>query len=146
MIEGDELAFKIREFQYPQDYPAVIALWEVSGPGVSPGRSDTPEETQKKLGRDPNLFLVAEVDDCIVGTVMGGFDGRRGLVYHLAVVREYRGKGLGDALMDAVESRLKDKGCIRAYLLIAHDNGGVVDFYKRRAWETMDLTIMAKDL
>ena len=146
MIEGNALALKIREFQYPQGSPAVIPWWESSGPGVSPGRSDTPEETEKKLGRDPDLFLVAEMDDCIVGTVMGGFDGRRGLVYHLAVAKELRGKGLGDALMDEVESRLKNIGCIRAYLLVAHDNDGVVDFYKRRAWETMDLTIMAKDL
>lgn len=146
MIESNGLVFNIREFQYPQDYPAVIALWEASGPGVSPGRSDSPEETEKKLGRDPDLFLVAEVDGRIVGTVMGGYDGRRGLVYHLAVAKKHRGKGLGNALMDEVEVRLKDRGCIRAYLLVAHDNGGVVDFYKRRAWETMELTIMAKDL
>ncbi len=42
------------------------------------------EEIKKKLQRDPDLFL-QEIDNEIVGTIIGGYDGRRGMIYHLAV-------------------------------------------------------------
>ena len=53
--------------------------------GVHVGRSDTPAEIEKKLARDPDLFLVAECEQQIIGSVIGGYDGRRGMIYHLAV-------------------------------------------------------------
>lgn len=146
MIEDPPCPIKIREFCFPEDYPALIELWQSSGPGVRVGRSDTPQEIQKKVLHDPDLFLVAEIEGKIVGSVVGGFDGRRGLIYHLAVAAEQRGNGFGKLLMDEVESRLKAKGCIRSYLLVTRDNVGVLDFYARQGWETMDLHIMAKDL
>ncbi len=146
MSEAAGISCTIRVFQYPQDYPAVIGLWETAGPGVHVRRSDSAGEVEKKLQRDPDLFLVAEQDGRIIGTVMGGFDGRRGMIYHLAVEREYRQLGLGTALMDEVEVRLKEKGCLRSYLLVTHDNPSALDFYSRRGWETMDIHIMAKDL
>ena len=80
----------LREFQYPGDYAAARSLWENAGPGIHVRRSDEPEEIQKKLQRDPDLFLVAESRGRLVGTIIGGFDGRRGLIYHLAVDAAYR--------------------------------------------------------
>ncbi len=146
MNERPRSLIKIREFRYPQDFQAVISLWQAAGPGIGLGRSDTSEEIEKKLQRDPDLFLVAEVDGEIVGSVFAGFDGRRGMVYHLAVKQELRGRGLGRALMDEIERRLKAKGCLRSYLLVRRNNSDVLDFYTRRGWETMDIYIMGKDL
>ena len=60
-------------------------MWASIEKGVHTGRSDTPPEIEKKIARDPDLFLVAEVEHQIIGSVIGGFDGRRGLIYHLAV-------------------------------------------------------------
>ena len=73
-----------------RDYPAVLALWQTAGPGIHVSPSDTPPELERKLRRDPELFLAAETDDQLVGTVLGGFDGRRGMVYHLAVAAAKR--------------------------------------------------------
>jgi len=146
MSEPEENTFTIREIVYPQDFPSVLELWGVSGPGVQLGKSDTPAEIEKKLKRDPDLFLVAETRGQIVGAVLGGFDGRRGLVYHLAVRRELRGQGLGTILMDEIERRLRSKGCIRSYLLVTKDNPEALDFYDHRGWKRMDLHVLAKDL
>ena len=73
-------AVQIRPFQHPDDYGAVIDLWERSGPGVHVGRSDTLDEITKKLDSDPDLFLIAECNGEIIGAVLGGYDGRRALV------------------------------------------------------------------
>ncbi len=137
----------IRQFCYPEDYPAVRALWEGAGPGINVRRSDEPQELEKKLQRDPDLFLVAESDGAIVGSVMGGFDGRRGMIYHLAVAPEYRRRGLGQALMDEAEQRLRQKGCIRCYLMVTKNNPEAAPFYEKRGWERMDFVeTFAKDL
>jgi len=136
----------IRTFRFPEDLTRVLDLWGNAGPGVHLGRSDTPDEIQKKLSRDPDLFLIAEKDGKLIGTVLGGFDGRRGMVYHLAVTADYRRQGLGEALMQAVEGRLREKGCLRYYLLVTQDNESAVKFYEQRGHECLPLHVYAKDL
>lgn len=136
----------IRQFKYPEDYEAVRALWSDSGPGVQIRRSDSIGEIGKKLQRDPHLFLVAEEEGTIVGTVLGGFDGRRGIVYHLAVARSCRRKAIGAALMDELEARLRSLGCIRSYLLVTPENAEAINFYEQRGWERMKLFVFGKDL
>lgn len=128
----------IREFRFPADYQPVYELWESMEKGVKVGRSDTPAEIEKKISRDPDLFLVAEADGCIIGAVIGGFDGRRGLIYHLAVAPSFRGKGVGSRLMDEVESRLRAKGCLKCYLMVTPDNTEVEAYYQQRGWHPMD--------
>ena len=135
----------IRPFRFPGDYGSVVELWDHSGAGVHRGRSDTLEEIAKKQGKDPDLFLVAEHLGKIVGSVMGGYDGRRALVYHLAVYEEHRQQGIGKALMETLEELLREKGCLRSYLLITKDNPAI-EFYKKHGWQLMDLLALGKDL
>lgn len=139
------MTVRLREFILA-DYDAVYAIWENAGPGVGIGFSDTRGEIAKKLLRDPDLFLVAEESGRIVGTVLGGYDGRRGLIYHLAVVPECRQQGIGKMLMAEVERRLKEKGCQRCYLLVKHDARDVIEFYRGLDWDTWDVSIMGKTL
>ena len=137
---------EIRTFRYPEDLAGVFELWGNAGPGIQVGRSDTPAEIQKKLTRDPDLFLIAKLDGRLVGSVLGGFDGRRGMVYHLAVAVDQRRQGLGEALMQAIESRLQAKGCLRYYLLVTQDNRNAMQFYEQRGHDRLPLHIYAKDL
>jgi ribosomal protein S18 acetylase RimI-like enzyme len=127
----------IREFRFPQDYDAALTLWTAMEKGVHVGPSDTPEEIQKKLQRDPDLFLVAERDGRIIGTVIGGYDGRRGFIYHLAVDLEYRRNGIASQLMAEVEQRLRAKGCLKCYLITFKDNDEAMDFYEKLGWREM---------
>jgi ribosomal protein S18 acetylase RimI-like enzyme len=136
----------LREFQFPDDFPQMLNLWMNAGAGIHLRRSDEKDEIAKKVQRDPDLFLVAEIDHQIVGSVLGGFDGRRGMVYHLAVDEHYRKRGIGAALMNELERRMKLKGCIRSYLLVTRDNIDAICFYESMDWEQMDLLIYGKNL
>jgi ribosomal protein S18 acetylase RimI-like enzyme len=132
------LSIQIREFCFPADYETVFALWRSIERGVHTGRSDTPEENEKKLYRDPKLCLVSVAEGRIIGSVIGGYDGRRGLVYHLAVDAAFRGRGIGSRLMDELESRLRRKGCLKCYLLVTSDNPEAEVYYRQRGWQHMD--------
>jgi ribosomal protein S18 acetylase RimI-like enzyme len=139
---------QIREFRFPVDYDPVYRLWKNIERGVRLARSDTPTEIEKKLSRDPDLFLVAESNGEIIGSVIGGFDGRRGMIYHLAVASEFRAMGIGSRLMDEVESRLRAKGCLKSYLLVTTDNPEAEEYYKRHGWQAMGhrVHLMGKEL
>ena len=125
---------QIRQFDFPADYQQVYDLWCSIEKGVHVGRSDALNEIEKKMARDPDLFLIAENENKIIGSVIGGYDGRRGLIYHLAVNHLFRGQGIGSRLMDEVESRLRAKGCLKCYLLVFADNIHAAEFYKKRGW------------
>jgi ribosomal protein S18 acetylase RimI-like enzyme len=140
-------SIQIRQFRFPEDYPQVFNLWSSIERGVHVGRSDTPTEIEKKISRDPDLFLVAETEGRIVGSVIGGYDGRRGLIYHLAVAEAFRQQGIGTRLMDEVESRLRAKGCLKSYLLVTEDNLDVETYYRQRGWQPMEaVRLFGKEL
>jgi ribosomal protein S18 acetylase RimI-like enzyme len=128
------LPYLIREFEFDADYGRVIDLWRTIEIGMHIGPSDSPDEIKKKLERDPDLFLVAEEGSQIIGTIIGAFDGRRGMIYHLAVHHDHRRKGVGQLLLAEVEKRLKAKGCIKCLLLLMNNNEGAKHFYEECGW------------
>jgi len=136
----------IRDFNFAEDYQAVIDLWSQAGSGIHLRRSDEPEEVRKKLQRDPDLFLVAEYEGTIAAAVLGGYDGRRGMMYHLTVAQVYRRRGFARRLVAELERRLRLKGCLKYYLLVTNDNKEAMRFYESNGWERMDLHVYGKDL
>ena len=134
----------IRQFDFDGDYARVIDLWKTIETGMHIGPSDAPEEIKKKIERDPDLFLVAEQNGEIIATIIGAFDGRRGMIYHLAVHNDYRRQGIGQALLAEVEKRLKEKGCIKCLLMGLEDNETAKRFYEESGWKAVpeDLVFM----
>ncbi|WFE53733.1 GNAT family N-acetyltransferase [Micromonospora sp. WMMD1155] len=114
----------IREFVWP-DYDRVAALWTAAGRDVL-----TRAELTAKLTRDPQLFLVAEVDRTLVGVVLGTYDGRRGMILRLAVDPAYRRRGLARLLVAALEERLAALGCPRVNLLVLPQDTGALRFWR----------------
>jgi ribosomal protein S18 acetylase RimI-like enzyme len=138
-------SWHIREFDFHKDYGQVANLWKTVGGGVKFSASDTEAEIQKKIQRDPDHFLVVESADQIVGTVLGGFDGRRGMVYHLAVAQSHRGLGIAHALMAEIERRITSKGALKIYLMMNKDHPELIDFYSKMGWSKMDVFLAGKE-
>ncbi len=136
----------IRTFCFEKDFNDVINLWRGSGDGIQLRESDRPEEIRKKLERDPDLFLVAIDGETLIGAVMGAFDGRRGYVYHLAVVDHHRRKGVAKMLMAEVEHCLKAKGCLKINLLVMPENKSAMSFYLGIGYDRMKVIPFGKNL
>src|SRR5260370_9941293 len=134
----------IREFKI-DDYPIVRDLWQTAGLILRPG--DELEDVRLKLERDPDLFLVGEQDDKIVGTVIGGWAGRRGWIYQLSVKTEHQRKGIGADLVREVEKRLIAKGAKKVNAQVYKWNEKSSEFFKAIGYETQpDLMMIGKQL
>ena len=80
------------------DQQAVVTLWQGVFEDPKPW-NDPATDIGRKLRVQPELFLVATVDEQLVGTVMAGYDGHRGWVYYVATKPEFRRRGIAMALM-----------------------------------------------
>ena len=138
-------AVTTREFVL-SDYDRAVALWsEIDSVEICEG--DSREEVAEYLKRNPGLSRVAEADGKIVGAVMCGHDGRRGWIYHLAVARAYRGRGVGKMLLDDCVRGLREAGLKRAIILVEGENAAGQKFWLREGWEEIDCAIpMTREL
>ncbi|MFX1281258.1 MAG: GNAT family N-acetyltransferase [Promethearchaeota archaeon] len=121
-------------------YGNVVKLWRKAG--ISVGSSDTEEEIESMLIRNPNLLLIGKLNEKVIAIVMGGFDGRRGYVHHLAVDPIYQKKGYGKMIMDELINRFRKIGVHKIHLFIEKDNKEVVNFYKNLDWQIRNDLIM----
>jgi len=119
----------IRSYR-PDDEFDVIQLWKKVFPNT-PSHNDPQRDIQTKLEVQPDLLLVAEINQQLVGTAMAGFDGHSGWVYYLAVDPAYRRKGIGTALMKKAEKLLSQIGCSKLNLQIRANNSDVRAFYEK---------------
>ena len=90
---GIAIVITTRDFVI-EDYEGALAVWK-DEEGIEICEGDSREEIAAYLKRNPGLSRVAEVEGQIVGAVLCGHDGRRGWIYHLAVAKTHRGKGVG---------------------------------------------------
>jgi ribosomal protein S18 acetylase RimI-like enzyme len=132
----------IGRFEAP-DEDAVVALWSEAFGAYHP--SNEPRAyLARKLAYDPELVLVAREGARVVGTVVGGYDGVRGWIYHLAVAPPARRRGIATRLMAAVERALVARGCPKINLQVRGDNLEVVAFYKHLGYELEERASLGK--
>ncbi|MCK4380073.1 MAG: GNAT family N-acetyltransferase [Candidatus Lokiarchaeota archaeon] len=121
-------------------YEEIVLLWRKAG--ISVGSSDTREELERVLQRNPNLFLIGKKLNKVIGVVIGGFDGRRGYVHHLAVDPDYQKKGYGKMIMDELIEKFRKIGVHKIHLFIEKYNKNAVEFYRHLGWDIRDDLIM----
>ena len=88
---------EIRSFE-SGDAEAVVQLWTDCGLVVP--WNDPHRDIQRKRQVQSEMFLVACLNENIVGTVMAGYDGHRGWINYLAVHPTHGRVGIGKRLMD----------------------------------------------
>ncbi len=104
------------------DYDDVYALWlSCEGMGLN-NLDDSKEGIERFLNRNPDTCFVAQFDSEIVGVIIAGNDGRRGYIYHTAVMPEFRNKGIASALAENAINALKNNGINKVALVVFDKN------------------------
>ena len=137
---------KIRDMSIG-DYTNAYALWlSCPGIGLHPA-DDSREGIARFLDRNPKTCFVAEADGRLIGTIMAGNDGRRGYIYHTAVHPNYRGRGIGSALVQAAIQALERLGIGKAALVVLETNADGNVFWEKQGFTVRtDLTYSNKTL
>jgi len=136
------MALHIRQFE-TADYPAARLLWQET-PGVGLSEADELEPIQQYLSRNPGSSFVAYEGEALVGTILCGHDGRRGLIHHLVTAKEFRRRGLGKQLLRAGLQALGAQGIKKCHLLVFQSNAeGLAFWHAVAATERKELALFS---
>ena len=111
------------------DHPAATALWQAT-PGVGLSAADEFQAIEIFLARNPDLSFVAQDGNELVGTILCGHDGRRGLIHHLVTALSHRRQGLGRRLLRRALDAVQREGITKCHLLVFRSNAEGLAFWR----------------
>ena len=131
--KGRKMNFRLMQIS---DYDSIYNLW-INTPGMGLNSvDDSREGIEKFLKQNPTTCFVAEEDSKIVGVIMAGNDGRRGYIYHTAVLPEFRGKHVAKTLVENAMAALEKERITKVALVVFEKNKNGNSF-----WEKIGFTV-----
>ncbi|MCR5006096.1 MAG: GNAT family N-acetyltransferase [Clostridiales bacterium] len=119
-----------------EDYDQIFALWnstEQSRRALNPV-DDTREGIRKYLDRNPNTCFAAVKDGQIIGVILAGHDGRRGIIHHLCIHPDCRRMGIAGHLVSLAEEALQKEGIQKVFGLVFIDNDPANHFWEQQGY------------
>lgn len=122
-----------------EDYDKIYALWcstEQSKRALNPV-DDSREGIERYLKRNPSTCFLAYLNDepqKIVGVILTGHDGRRGIIHHMCVHPEHRRLGIAGMLVEKAEEALKNEGISKVFGLVFKDNDPANAFWEQQGY------------
>jgi ribosomal protein S18 acetylase RimI-like enzyme len=140
-MEGDWLRIRPARLDTPADADAVVALLDAYASDPMGGGAPLPEGAKARLvdalrAVPHHLVLLAFDGGRAVGIAVcfQGFSTFRARpllnVHDLAVLASHRGRGVGRALLSAVEAEARSRGCCKLTLEVREDNPVAAGLYQ----------------
>lgn len=124
---------KFREMKIT-DYENLIDFWKTIKE-LHIDDSDTFENMQTYLNRNPGLSHIALDGEKIVGTIKGAQDGRRGYLSHIASSPHHRNLGIAQKLVSIAIDELKKQKIFKVKLYVLDENPKALTYWKHLGWE-----------
>ena len=112
---------KIREFE-PKDVDALVTILKANQQYGHP-EIDGPTAMLQVHECQAAEFLVAEVEDQVVGMIRGTFDGSRAIIYLVSVHPLSQRRGIGRALVIEIAHRFRERGAGSLSVIVPGDAG-----------------------
>ena len=119
-----------------EDYDELFALWnstEQSRRALNPV-DDSPEGIARYLKRNPETCFAAVSEGKIIGVILAGHDGRRGIIHHMCVHPDFRRMGIASHLVSLAEEALQKEGIQKVFGLVFVDNDGANAFWEDQGY------------
>lgn len=113
------------------DYDEIVKVWREAGLSVRRSGRDARSAFVQQLSHFPDLYLKAAIYGRIVGVVFGTHDWRKGWINRLAVLPEYRRRGVGAALVLACDAAIRGHGIGIVSAFIDEDNRASAAFFEK---------------
>lgn len=120
-----------------EDYDEVYAMWQTTSKRAL-SNADSREQIERYLDRNAGMSQVAVADGKIVGTVLAGHDGRRGFIHHMAVMPQYRRKGIGHSLANTAIEKIKAEDIDKTHIFCYQNNETGQNFWKDFGFKKRD--------
>ncbi|MFQ5590413.1 MAG: GNAT family N-acetyltransferase [Phycisphaerae bacterium] len=118
------------------DYDEIVSVWTAAQLSYRPGYRDSETGFRRQLTMFPNLYLVATDGPRVVGVVFGSHDGRKGWINRLAVLPEYRRRGIAAALTVACEKAILAEGIEIIAALVEADNASSCSLFEKLGYQS----------
>ena len=96
---------------------------------------DTRRAFTRQLSFDPELIMVAEIEESIVGALIGTIDQNLGCIYRVAIHPEYRRQGVGTTLVQAMEQRFQQRNVNQIVIAGDEHNKAAMPLYEALGYE-----------
>jgi ribosomal-protein-alanine N-acetyltransferase len=127
---GVGVIMQVRAYQ-PEDFDG---LYELDQTCFVPGIAYSRAMLRYFLTQESARCLLAEDDEEIAGFILGETNGSRGHIITLDVGAEYRRRGLGTQLLNALEGSFAAMGVRSMLIETAMNNEAGVMFWKRHGY------------
>ncbi len=127
-----------------EDYVDLIALWDICGLPYKPRGRDTRERIEREIEKNPEYWKGVYDGTRLVAVIVGTDDGRKGWINRLAVLPEYRGRGIGTELVKSMENEFRKKGIGIVGTLIEGNNEDSMSFFEKLGYLDHDIRYYSK--
>src|SRR5947209_1493275 len=112
------------------DFPSLYTMWQKAGLWVRP-YTDEEDRFTSMISLYPSLCLVLIDENQIIGSILGGFDGRGVYIHRLAIDPEYQNEGYGALLVKKLEAAAKSQNMKKISAQVHVSNKEVLGFYEK---------------
>lgn len=121
-----------------EDYDAMLSLWnctEQSRRALNPV-DDSREGIERYLKRNPSTCfgVFSDSDGKLLGVILTGHDGRRGIIHHMCVHPDFRRMKIASTLVKLAEDALHAEGIQKIFGLVFKDNDTANAFWERQGY------------
>lgn len=125
-----------------EDYDSICSVWnsaEQTRRAMNPV-DDSREGIARYLRRNPSTCFLAYTNDDngeeekVIGVILTGHDGRRGIIHHLCIHPDYRRQGIARMLVQTAEEALRREGISKIFGLVFKDNSPANTFWEEQGY------------
>jgi len=117
-----------------QDFDTILRIWKDAELTHKPKGRDTKENLISQLALPQICVFIASIQSKDVGTIMVTHDGRKGWLNRLAVMKEFRNKGIAQQLIAHSENWLSSQGLEIYATLIDDPNDPSMDLFEKAGY------------
>jgi ribosomal protein S18 acetylase RimI-like enzyme len=117
----------------PADAPLLLQLWKDAG--ATPSSTDNEPAVLNLLTYPHAVVLLACAGPKVVGSLIASSDGWRANMYRLAVLPDFRRKGIAGSLVREAERRLREKGITRFTALVESGHSDAIGLWESAGYE-----------